>query len=139
MKRSVAHWLAVPGLVIAAWVPARAGSPLELQRALEAEARTAVPGFTGFSAERGERFFNARHGAEWSCASCHNADPRRPGTHAVTGKAIAPLAPVANPERLTVPAKAEKWFRRNCHDVLERACTPVEKGDVLTWLLSLGR
>ena len=36
-------------------------------------------------------------------------------------------------------AKVEKWFARNCNDVLGRACTPVEKGDVLAWLLSLGR
>jgi hypothetical protein len=56
-----------------------------------------------------------------------------------TGKVISPLAPAADPERFTSTAKVEKWFARNCNDVLGRACTPVEKGDVLAWLLSLGR
>ena len=111
---------------------------LLLEQTLAAEARRTTPGFAGFSAERGARFFAATHGGEWSCATCHTADPRRPGTHATTGKTIAPLAPGANPERFTRPATVEKWFRRNCNDVLRRACTPVEKGDVLAWLLSLG-
>jgi hypothetical protein len=31
----------------------------------------------------------------------------------------------------------EKWFKRNCNDVAGRACTALEKGDVLTYLLSL--
>jgi hypothetical protein len=56
----------------------------------------------------------------------------------VTGKAIEPLAPAANPKRFTNPAKVEKWFRRNCNDVLDRACTTQERGDVLAWLRSLG-
>jgi hypothetical protein len=29
----------------------------------------------------------------------------------------------------------EKWFKRNCNDVLARACTPAEKADVLAYLL----
>jgi hypothetical protein len=135
---------ALTGLVAVAWLlagggQAHAASPLEVQRAIEAEARQTTPAFGGFSSERGHRFFTARHGGDWSCASCHTADPRAPGQHAVTGKAIEPLAPGANPDRFTSPARVEKWFRRNCHDVLGRACTPVEKGDVLAWLLSLGR
>jgi hypothetical protein len=52
-----------------------------------------------------------------------------------TGKAIAPLAPAANAERFTDAGKAEKWFRRNCNDVLGRACTASEKADVLAYLL----
>lgn len=116
-----------------------AGSPSDIQRSLETEARQSAPGFTGFSAQRGEQFFNATHGGNWSCATCHNSDPRQPGRHAATGKAIAPLAPTANPDRFTNPARVEKWFGRNCNDVLSRTCTAAEKGDVLTWLLSLGR
>jgi hypothetical protein len=54
-----------------------------------------------------------------------------------TGKSIAPLAPAVNPERFADAATAEKWFRRNCNDVVGRECTPQEKGDVLTWLISL--
>jgi hypothetical protein len=139
MRRSALGSLTVIGWLLATSAAALAETPLDIQRALEAEARRATPGFAGFSPQRGEEFFRARHGAEWSCATCHTADPRQAGRHAVTGKSVAPLAPVADPERFTAPAKVEKWFRRNCNDVLGRACTPLEKGDVLAWLLSLGR
>ena len=115
-----------------------AASPIDIQRSLEAEARQATPSFAGFSAQRGEQMFNTRHG-DWSCATCHTADPRQVGRHATTAKSITPLAPTANADRFTNPAKVDKWFRRNCNDVLGRACTAIEKGDVLTWLLSLGR
>ena len=50
---------------------------------------------------------------------------------------IAPLAPAFNPERFSDPAKVEKWFRRNCNDVLSRECTAVEKADVLAYLNAL--
>ncbi|HEY9108505.1 MAG TPA: DUF1924 domain-containing protein [Roseateles sp.] len=86
---------------------------------------------------RGRQFFNASHGREWSCASCHGAVPDQPGRHAATGKPIAPLAPAFNPGRFTDPAKAEKWFRRNCNDVAGRECTAAEKADVLSWLLTI--
>ena len=100
-------------------------------------AATASGGFSGFSAERGRAFFMSRHGNDWSCASCHGERPDSTGKHARTGKQIAPLAPTANAERFADETRAEKWFRRNCNDVLGRACTPLEKGDVLTWLMSL--
>jgi uncharacterized membrane protein len=87
--------------------------------------------------ERGRAFFTARHGAEWRCASCHGEVPTQPGRHAATGKPIAALAPAANAERFTDPAKAEKWFRRNCNDVVGRECSAAEKADVLSWLLTL--
>jgi hypothetical protein len=61
------------------------------------------------------------------------------GKHATTGKVIAPMAPAFNTERFTDAAKTEKWFRRNCNDVVGRECTPGEKADVITWLLSLKR
>jgi hypothetical protein len=86
---------------------------------------------------RGEQLFRATHGGDWSCASCHSDNPGRPGQHARTGKVIRPLAPVANPERFTDPAKVEKWFKRNCNDVLDRPCTVQEKGDVLSWLMQI--
>lgn len=85
----------------------------------------------------GQRFFTATHGGEWSCASCHGELPTRTGRHASTGKTIGALAPAFNPERFTDPAKVEKWFRRNCKDVLSRECTAAEKADVLAWLTTL--
>jgi hypothetical protein len=50
---------------------------------------------------------------------------------------LLPLAPSANPARFTNPWFAEKWFRKNCRLLLARDCTALEKGDVLTWLLTL--
>ena len=86
---------------------------------------------------RGQEFFKAKHGHEWSCASCHTAQPTAEGKHASTGKPIRPMAPAANPERFTDAAKTEKWFRRNCNDVLGRECSASEKADVIAWLLTL--
>ncbi len=86
---------------------------------------------------RGQQFFTSRHGQEWSCASCHASMPGAEGKHASTGKTIAPLVPAFNPQRFTDAAKTEKWFKRNCNDVLGRACTAGEKADVLAWLLTL--
>lgn len=102
--------------------------------------KTAAAGdakFQGFSAARGEQFFKAKHGKEWSCASCHTDNPAAPGKHANSGKDIQPLAPSANAERFTDMAKVEKWFKRNCNDVLGRVCTAQEKGDVLSYLLTV--
>jgi hypothetical protein len=59
------------------------------------------------------------------------------GRHVVTGKAIAPLAPAFNAERFSDAAKSEKWFRRNCGDVVGRECSASEKADLLAWLLTL--
>lgn len=138
MQRSaLGGLLAALGMAAAAGVVS-AESPQDILRALEAEARRVSPDFPGFSAARGERFFKTAPGGQWSCATCHTADPRRPGQHATTTSSIAPLAPAANPERFTKPATVEKWFRRNCNDVLGRRCTALEQGDVLAWLLSLG-
>ena len=116
---------------------AMAGTPADLQRRFADELRASGSSFDGFSPQRGEAFFNATHGNEWSCSSCHTANPLVPGRHARTGKAITPLAPAANPQRFTDVAIAEKWFRRNCNDVLGRSCTAQEKGDVLQYLMSL--
>ena len=103
----------------------------------QAAAETA--GFQSFSAARGEKFFKSTHGNDWSCASCHSENPAASGKHARTGKVIQPLAPTANPERFTDQAKVDKWFKRNCNDVANRACTPLEKDDVLTYLMSLNK
>ena len=87
--------------------------------------------------ERGQQLFTSRHGREWSCSSCHGAVPVQMGKHASTGKAIGAMAVIANAERFTDAAKVEKWFRRNCNDVMGRECTPAEKADVLAWLIAL--
>lgn len=114
--------------------PAVAADPAGLLASYQADARKADAAFAA-SAQRGEQFFNARHGNDWSCASCHGASGTAQGKHAKTGKAIAPLSPAANPERFADTAKVEKWFKRNCNDVLGRACTSAEKADVLAFLM----
>jgi hypothetical protein len=86
---------------------------------------------------RGQKFFNTTHANEWSCASCHGNPPTQASKHASTGKSIAALAPKFNPDRLTDNSKVEKWFRRNCKDVLNRECTANEKADVVAYLRSL--
>ena len=86
---------------------------------------------------RGQQFFTEPHGREWSCSSCHGKTPVADGRHSNTGKSIAPLAPAANPQRFTDAAKTEKWFRRNCNDVLGRECSASEKSDVQAWLTTL--
>jgi hypothetical protein len=111
--------------------------PADTLRALELAARSESPAFAGFSAQRGAAFFRAQHGSDWSCTTCHGVDPRGVGKHVVTGKAIEPLAPAANAARLSDPARSEKWFRRNCNDVLKRECSAQEKGDVVAYLISL--
>ena len=43
-------------------------------------------------------------------------------------------AVTANAERFSDPAKVEKWFGRNCKEVVGRACTSAEKADFMTYL-----
>ncbi|KIF82774.1 DUF1924 domain-containing protein [Noviherbaspirillum autotrophicum] len=110
---------------------AQAATPAELLAGYTAKAGAPA------SPERGQQFFTNRHGHEWSCASCHGEAPTQTGKHAATGKPIRPMAPAFNPERFSDAAKTEKWFRRNCNDVVGRECTPAEKADVLSWLMTL--
>ena len=96
-------------------------------------------GATDFAAANGEAmwtraFTDAKSGEKRRCSQCHHEDLRRPGKHAVTGKVIEPLAPSANPKRLTDPEHVEKWFSRNCKWTLGRECTPQEKGDFLVMI-----
>lgn len=122
--------LAVLAALSAPW-PAAAETATQFRDAFAGEAKRENPAFAGASAQRGRAFFAATHGKEWSCASCHTPDPVTAGKHAVTGKAIAPLAPGANPERFTSAAKVEKWFRRNCTEVVGRECSAAEKADFI--------
>lgn len=127
--RSIAAAAGLSALIIADI--SQAATPAELLSGYTAQAGSAA------ASSRGQQFFTTRHGREWSCASCHGAVPTQAGKHASTGKPIKALAPAFDPERFTDPAKTEKWFRRNCNDVLGRECSAAEKADVLGWLLTL--
>lgn len=107
-----------------------AATPQELLKSYEDQSGKTV-------AARGEQFFNTKHGKEWSCSSCHENPPNHETKHAITSKIIKPLAPSANSDRFTAQSKVEKWFKRNCNDVLGRECSNQEKADVLSWLLTI--
>jgi len=113
-----------------------AETPQQIGQAYAREAAAQQAGFTA-SARRGEAFFHQRFGSSEkmpACASCHTDTPLKAGEHVVTGKSIRPLAVAANNERFSDPAKVEKWFGRNCKEVVGRACTPAEKADFVAYL-----
>lgn len=132
----ISSLLAITAVLAAASQAALAQPGTALLDTYRAAALKEESGFRDFSAQRGETLFRARNG-DMSCATCHSDNPKAVGKHAKTGKAIEALAPVANAQRLTDPAKVEKWFKRNCNDVLQRVCTAREKGDFVTWLVSV--
>ena len=118
-------------------LPAQAGPREDLLAGYAREAGLSGP--AAFSASRGEALHQRQAGGGKAdtpaCTSCHGTDPRQAG-RTRTGKSIAPMAASASPERYTDPAKVEKWFKRNCDEVLGRACTPQEKGDWIAYMLS---
>lgn len=130
---SILRAFTATGFVVVATLCAtvHAATPAEQLAAYSAQANVAA------NPARGQQFFTSTHGKDWSCSTCHGAVPIQAGKHASTGKSIAPMAPAFNAERFTDPAKTEKWFRRNCNDVVGRECTAAEKADVLAWLMTL--
>lgn len=93
-----------------------------------------------FSAERGKDFWQKKRpvddGKALACATCHGSDAelRKSGRHYKSGKVIDPMAPSVNKDRYADMEKLEKWFNRNCKQVVKRECTAQEKGDVLRYL-----
>ena len=114
-----------------------AATPDDLIQQYTTEAKKSDKAFKGFSADAGKKFFLAertnKKGETVSCAGCHTKDPTKTGKTRA-GKAIEPIAVSANKERFTDKAKVEKWFKRNCQDVYERACTVQEKGDYVSYM-----
>jgi len=131
MKHATLTILAALGVAAA-----QAATPAELLEGYRAEAARQAPGFQP-SAQRGAEFFQRSFGVSAklpSCTSCHTDNPARAGRHVVTDKAIKPLAPAANVGRFSDPAKVEKWFRRNCSEVVGRECSAAEKADFVAFL-----
>lgn len=122
--------------LLLASLASHAETPQQIRQIYVNEAISQQAGFTP-SAKRGEAFYRQRFAINDkmpACTSCHTDSPLNAGQHAVTGKTIRPLAVAANAERLSDPAKVEKWFGRNCKEVVGRACTPAEKADFMTYL-----
>lgn len=129
---SAAAWL-LGALLLAAAPVVHGAKPADLLAAYTAKAGQPA------SAERGQAFFTQarKNDFDWSCASCHTDDPRKPGKDASSDKRIAPLAPAVNAARFSDAARVETWFRNNCRDVVGRECTAAEKADVIAWMVSI--
>jgi Domain of unknown function (DUF1924) len=125
----------IPLLALLASPSLWAAVPEQFIASYSDEAARAQPGFTS-SAALGKSFAMRKWGMSdklASCSSCHTDTPRNPGRHAVTGKTIGPLSPAVNPERFSDAAKVEKWFKRNCKEVVGRACTAAEKANFIAF------
>lgn len=114
-------------------LPSHAGPREELL------AQYAAAKASSFSAARGEELHNhafAGGKAETpACTSCHGKNTRAAG-QTLTGKTIKAMAVSTTPSRYNDAAKVEKWFQRNCMEVLGRECRAQEKGDWLSYMLS---
>ncbi|MBP8168630.1 MAG: DUF1924 domain-containing protein [Azonexus sp.] len=128
---------ALPALcLLLASFTSHAETPQQIRQIYAAEASAQQAGFTP-AAKRGEALFRQRFSNNDkmpTCTSCHTDSPLNAGQHAITGKSVKPLAVSANAERFSDSAKVEKWFGRNCKEVVGRACTPAEKADFVTYM-----
>jgi hypothetical protein len=151
-------------MALIAVVPvAGAQSPAHLLERYRQQARAGDPAFDGFSAERGRAFYFAPRViiglGEANCASCHLDDPTQairahrakvlcrachvidesehPDPANAKKRHLGAFSPAANPERFRDFDRVERHFEVNCRMVLQRACTAVEKGDLITWLIGL--
>jgi hypothetical protein len=116
--------------------PVFAETPASLVSDYAAEALKTTPGFTP-SAQRGLAFFTKEWGVSQkmpNCTVCHGKNLKVDGKHVVTDKRIDPFSPAINPERFTSSRKVEKWFKRNCTEVVGRECTAAEKADFIQFV-----
>lgn len=97
------------------------------------------PGYK-LTANAGRAFYikkYTRKGKEESCASCHTDNPAGEGKHTDTGKKIQSLSPAVSTKRFSNLQHVEENFTRHCQDIIGRDCTPQEKGDYITYLLTI--
>ncbi len=138
MKKSVTALLCV--LFSTPFVSAEAGpAQMAILEKYASEAKAADPSFSGFSGERGKIFFFSEPAMGKpdtpSCTTCHTKNPKEPG-RTRAGKEIGPMALSVKSDRYSDSQEIEKWFGRNCDSVLGRPCTPKEKGDFITFMVS---
>lgn len=134
---------AIVAILALTWTTVSAAGPREEQLAqYAAAAKAANPAFASFSTERGKTLhtqtFAGGKPDTPACASCHGKDPRTAG-RSPAGKTIDPMALSTTPSRYTDPAKVEKWFKRNCTEVMGRECTAAEKADFIQFAIEGGR
>lgn len=128
-------------LLVVSYIQAKEFNPQmqEFMNTLQAEAKQQNPSFQGFDYARGEAIFTTqkmgKNGTLISCVSCHTNDLSKNGLNEHTNKVIEPLSPSANPTRFTDVKEVQKWLRRNFKDVYNREGTPLEQGDVITYII----
>lgn len=136
MNRTLAASLGATAMILSA--PLLAGPRDDLLARYATAAKAAAPAFGGFSAARGQtlhtREFAGGKADTPACTACHGKDTRSAGRN-LTGKTIDAMAVSVTPTRYTDAAKVEKWFKRNCNEVLGRECTAQEKGDWLSFMI----
>lgn len=141
MKKSITTLALAAVIGISSIGVANAGPREDLLAKFANEAGMAV---SDFSAERGKEIYygdwTGQQGPDGKsetpkCTSCHGDTPQQ-GGQTRAGKPIDPMAVSSTPDRFTDPTKVAKWFRRNCKGVIGRECTPQEKGDFITFLMS---
>lgn len=118
---------------------AHAQSPEAILKHYEQSALDADKKFRGFSVVGGKQLYFQKEKSpkgDISCSTCHTTDPKATG-RTRANKDIEPIAPSAHGKRFTDFKHVEKWFTRNCDDVLKRACSTQEKGDFITYLLTI--
>jgi hypothetical protein len=125
-------------ILLLAWLPAGVYAEVLEERLLSYQEM----GAGSFNSDKGQAIWqqemmHTKSGKSRSCSDCHGEDLAKPGKHIKTGKTIKPMAISVNPQRLQDGKKIEKWFKRNCKWTWGRACTPQEKGDILSYLKQL--
>lgn len=127
------------GVVLTVSSTSQAGVREDLLAQYRAAVQAETGAWNGWSGARGQALhtqkLNGGKANTPSCTTCHGADVRAPG-RTLTGKPLEAMAASAAPNRYTDAAKVEKWFQRNCNEVLGRACSAQEKGDWLTFMLT---
>jgi hypothetical protein len=109
----------------------------QFAKGYEAQAQTSNPKFVA-TEKAGREFYTKKvvvDGKDLACAACHTDNPAITGKHNVTGKAIQPLAPSANPNRFTSDrVKSEVGISKHCKDLYGKDCSVQDKANFLTYI-----
>ncbi|OCR90698.1 cytochrome C protein [Campylobacter fetus subsp. testudinum] len=139
--KKIAYMLACACMISSATFGAELNTQMKAYiDSLKAESLKNDENFKDFDAARGEVIFKTKNIGKdnqlLSCESCHGSDLTKSANNVFTNKTLEPLSPNANSSRLTDVKDVQKWLKRNFKDVYQREGTPLEKGDVLYYILS---
>ncbi|AGZ81351.1 DUF1924 domain-containing protein [Campylobacter fetus] len=139
--KKIAYMLACACMISSATLGAELNTQMKAYiDSLKAESLKNDENFKDFDAARGGVIFKTKNIGKdnqlLSCESCHGSDLTKSANNVFTNKTLEPLSPNANSSRLTDVKDVQKWLKRNFKDVYQREGTPLEKGDVLYYILS---